>query len=148
LPYGSVLIRVAVLSILTPFIHKHTLPIGVSTPQNATDLRLTMYFLSFAPLFVILSISVEGLFYAAFAVTLHAWTNVERLLHDHQLSTHACAAVTLNKDAIRIQKEKWRDLQLDDVRIAVFFLFFVQVAFFGTGKFVLFVSFRCLMVLI
>lgn len=28
------------------------------------------------------------------------------------------------------------DFQLDDLRIALFFLFFVQVGFFGTGKYV------------
>ena len=75
--------------------------------------------MAFAPLFVILSISVEGLFYASYALTIYLWTIVEP---------------RFAKSSIASSKDGYRHLQLDDLRIAIFFLFFTQVAFFGTGK--------------
>jgi GPI ethanolamine phosphate transferase 1 len=63
-----------------------------------------------------LSISVEGLFYLAYSITLIIWIEVEAALR---------AGETV-KDGYRFRRE--------DARIAMFFLFFVQVAFFGTGK--------------
>ncbi|KAJ7069034.1 Phosphatidylinositolglycan class N-domain-containing protein [Mycena belliarum] len=81
-----------------------------------------MYFLAFGPCFVLLSISVEGLFYVAFSVTLATWIEVER---------------SLRSDLDRSNNSKstfqYR-FQPDDIRIALFFLFFVQVGFFGTGN--------------
>ncbi|KAG6873897.1 hypothetical protein C0995_009676 [Termitomyces sp. Mi166 len=68
--------------------------------------KFLAYFLGFGPCFVILSISVEGLFYVAYSFVLA--TGNER------------AKVYL--------------FQPDDLRTALFFLFFVQVGFFGTGK--------------
>ena len=83
-------------------------------------IRIFTFFLGFAVCFVILSISVEGLFYVAYSATLLIWTDVEAALGAHR---------TVQSGG------EWR-LHSEDVRIAVFFLFFVQVAFFGTGKYV------------
>ncbi len=82
------------------------------------DARLLILFLTFAPCFVILSISAEGLFYAAYCATLVVWIEVETKLRPQTLKDRAQPYVPSK----------------DDVRIALFFLFFVQVAFFGTGK--------------
>jgi len=78
-----------------------------------------MFFLGFGTCFVILSISVEGLFYLAYSTTLFIWIEVEATLRSMQ----------------RFSSGKYSySFQVDDVRIALFFLFFVQIAFFGTGK--------------
>jgi len=73
---------------------------------------------------VILSISVEGLFYLAFSVTLALWIEVEAMLR---------SSTTNTGDSGRKMMMSY-NFQVDDLRIALFFLFFVQTAFFGTGK--------------
>lgn len=89
-------------------------------------MRIWTLFLGFTVCFVLLSISVEGMFYLVYSATLYMWTEVEAAVRAHQPE----------------QLHKGRgttgyQLRADDVRIAVFFLFFVQVAFFGTGKYVI-----------
>ena len=94
-----------------------------------------MYFLGFGPCFVILSISEEGLFYAAYSVTLVFWIQVERIvrLGNRRDTTHRPRdRNSANGNAV--QRAGEYSFQWDDVRIALFFLFFVQVGFFGTGK--------------
>lgn len=81
-----------------------------------------MYFLAFGPCFVLLSISVEGLFYVAYSTTLAAWINVETSLN---------SAPGKGKQSQGASQYRF---QPDDIRRALFFLFFVQVGFFGTGK--------------
>jgi GPI ethanolamine phosphate transferase 1 len=84
--------------------------------------KILSFFLAFGPYFVILSISIEGLFYLSYSATLIAWIEVEAALRP-------------------ARSEKERDAMYkfggDDIRIALFFLFFVQIAFFGTGKWVI-----------
>ncbi|PBK89798.1 GPI ethanolamine phosphate transferase 1 [Armillaria gallica] len=82
--------------------------------------KILMYFLVFGPCFVILSISVEGMFYVAYSMTLLCWIEVESSLRNAQPSKPENAQV-------------YR-FQADDLRIVLFFLFFVQVGFFGTGN--------------
>ncbi|KAF8579724.1 PigN-domain-containing protein [Ramaria rubella] len=82
--------------------------------------RLLELFMAFGPCFVILSISVEGLFYLSFSTTLLLWLEVEaRVRATSEIPDLGAKVVTLRGD---------------DVRISLFFLFFVQVAFFGTGN--------------
>ncbi|KAJ6601273.1 Phosphatidylinositolglycan class N-domain-containing protein [Mycena vulgaris] len=99
-----------------------TLPFLSRVRHAGAQSKLLMYFLAFGPCFVFLSISVEGLFYVAYSVTLASWIEVER---------------SLRSDLDRGKKMKsvsqYR-FQPDDIRIALFFLFFVQVGFFGTGN--------------
>jgi phosphatidylinositol glycan class N len=83
-----------------------------------------MFFLGFGVCFVILSISVEGLFYLAFSATLALWIEVEAMLH---------SSTTNTSDPGRKMIKSY-NFQVDALRIALFFLFFVQTAFFGTGK--------------
>ena len=89
--------------------------------------RLAVFFLAFSVCFVILSISVEGLFYSAFSATLLLWVEVEATVR------HTGIAKPDNADAVLVKLSAYKP-RADDLRIAVFFLFFVQVAFFGTGK--------------
>lgn len=98
-----------------------TIPFLLKPLHLDPQVRIQMMFLGFAVCFVLLSISVEGLFYSFFTATLHMWTEVE-------------AALRAARPAQPNKQVEGYHLGADDVRIAVFFLFFVQVAFFGTGK--------------
>ncbi|OSX56657.1 hypothetical protein POSPLADRAFT_1076538 [Postia placenta MAD-698-R-SB12] len=83
-------------------------------------LRILPFFLGLSVCFVILAISVEGLFFCAFSATLLLWVYVEAAFRGE--------AGQRPKDLSSYKPKA------DDLRIAVFFLFFVQVAFFGTGN--------------
>ena len=111
-----------------PAVLASLLPFFLTTPRTAEG-RLLTYFLSFCPCFVVLSIRAEGLFYLSYCATLYIWTLVE----EGARSEKAKCRATANDGNDR---SRWnpRRLSLDDVRISLFFLFFVQVGFFGTGK--------------
>ncbi|KAH7922492.1 PigN-domain-containing protein [Leucogyrophana mollusca] len=85
--------------------------------------KLVSLFLAFGVCFVVLSISVEGLFYLAFSWTLLLWIEVESTLRGNVLRAPS-----------KQNHTNTYQFQADDVRIALFFLFFVQIAFFGTGN--------------
>ncbi|KAK0192589.1 Phosphatidylinositolglycan class N-domain-containing protein [Armillaria mellea] len=100
------------VSSLLPFISR----VKHSTPMP----KILMYFLGFGPCFVILSISVEGMFYVAYSMTLLCWIKVESSLRNAQ---------RFKPENVQVYR-----FQADDLRIVLFFLFFVQVGFFGTGN--------------
>lgn len=108
----------------TIFLLSALLPFFLRAPRTAEG-RLLTYFVSFCPCFVLLSIRAEGLFYLSYCMTLYFWTRVEEAVRP-QMQKHATGE----------REQRWnpRRLGLDDVRIALFFLFFVQVGFFGTGN--------------
>ncbi|KAJ9154864.1 GPI ethanolamine phosphate transferase 1 [Pleurostoma richardsiae] len=109
-------------------------------PDNHYLHRLMVIFLTFAPTFVILTISYEGLFYVAFSSTLVTWVRLE---HDIYVFSSAKAPKTpqvTNGKATKSQKEKdsavdlYRPLALHDARVALFFFVLIQAAFFSTGN--------------
>ncbi|KAG7095750.1 hypothetical protein E1B28_006460 [Marasmius oreades] len=106
-----VLIASTLLPFITPIRHA------------CVDSKMLMYFLGLGPLFVILSISDEVLFFASYSITLSLWVDVESAL-----------AQTSESRALRKDGFKTYSFEVDDLRIVMFFLFFVQVAFFGTGN--------------
>ncbi len=114
--YDLILGTVGTVSL--PFI----LRVGRSNPKA----RLLSFFLGFGACFVWLAIAVEGLFYVVYSLTLVLWVEVESELRSHTRRVSETPTTTQNASTYRPQA--------DDLRIAVFFLFFVQVAFFGTGK--------------
>lgn len=81
-------------------------------------------FLAFSPIFVILTISYEGLFYVVFCLTLVAWVRLE-----HRTRAHSAAG-----GAVVDTAGPHRALVLEDARTALFFFFLLQVAFFSTGN--------------
>lgn len=99
------------------------IPFVVRVKHDGIASKLLMYFLGFGPCFVILSMSVEGLFYVFYSSTLFYWIQVE----------------TAFRQGFRqkLSKSTNYQFQFDDIRVVIFFLFFVQVGFFGTGKYVL-----------
>jgi len=98
-------------------------PFFITAPRTAEG-RLLTYFLSFCPCFIILSIRAEGLFYVSYCTTLYLWTLVEEDVRPKKAVNDPDQGSGWNP----------RCLSRDDVRIALFFLFFVQVGFFGTGN--------------
>ena len=138
----------AVLSTLTPFVT----PVKHANP----DSKILMYFMGFGTCFVLLSISVEGLFYVAYTATLGVWVEVEAALRSTSGGKSASSSAgklssfgadktspsgagrTSSSDAPSAKPDEATKGQssfvVDDLRIALFFLFFVQVGFFGTGK--------------
>jgi phosphatidylinositol glycan class N len=101
----------SVVSLVIPFLDRKAIPYA--------SLRLKSYFLGFSPLFVILSIREEGLFYTNFALLVCNWADLEPKVADQKKI---------------LSKNGTRSLRFDDARLALTFLFLVQVAFFGTGK--------------
>ncbi|KAI9226786.1 MAG: Phosphatidylinositolglycan class N-domain-containing protein [Piptocephalis tieghemiana] len=99
---------------------------GITPSQDHYLFRLVTIYLAFAPPFLLLCISYEALFYASFSLTLLLWLFLEYGLYmaseEHEMVPDGEVLSTT------------RPLRVRDVRTAAFFLFFVNVAFFGTGN--------------
>lgn len=76
----------------------------------------------FSPIFIILSISYEALFYVCFFSILVLWVEME---HKVRLTK------AQDKNA---EFKKNRKLFSENLRTSLFYLFFIQEAFFGTGN--------------
>ncbi|KAL1754437.1 Phosphatidylinositolglycan class N-domain-containing protein [Schizophyllum commune] len=123
---------VLILSTLTPFL--------APVKHNNPDSKILMYFMGFGTCFVLLSISVEGLFYVAYTATLGVWVEVEAALRSTsggnaspEGAEKASPAGTPSAKLQEANKSR-SSFVVDDLRIALLFLFFVQVGFFGTGN--------------
>ena len=156
LPRGNQVVgwMILVTSLAMPFLHR-------LQPNNHYLHRLMVLFLTFSPIFVILTISYEGLFYFTFCVTLLTWVRIE-----HKIYITSKPAPVANPWAMpspspngklksrsaqkkRLLKEQepngsalppalstptYRSLTLTDARISLFFLTLLQSAFFSTGN--------------
>ena len=121
----------SVFSLTVPFLH-------IRSHRHHYLHRLSIIFLAFAPTFIILTISYEGLFYVTFFGTLVLWIELET-----KISTSVAAGVVisngingvngLNGNAVAV-KASLRKLGLSDARIALFFFVLLQIGFFGTGN--------------
>jgi len=140
-----------VASLTIPFLHS-------LQPNNHYLHRLVIIFLTFSPVFIILTISYEGLFYFAFCATLVTWVRLEHHIYSHtQKSSSTLSATTLTPKPISdalpditaqlqspietssnttnpAQPSPYRALTLSDARISLFFLYLLQSAFFSTGN--------------
>ena len=127
---GSFLVnRIYCLHFSGILIHSSLIPFLYPSGWHTVPSKLVMYFLGFGPCFVKLSIRDEGLFYVAYSITLVHWIQVERIA---RLGSRRENGDTVNEKMANRNGEY--SFQWDDVRTALFFLFFVQVGFFGTGK--------------
>lgn len=105
----------------------------------------------FAPLFIILTISYEGLFYLAFCLLLVVWLQLEQALRDKSpidaiQSSDSKEEITQARRSRRLKDRKEKEeitvseeesghtLSFSDLRTAMLLFFFIQVAFFGTGN--------------
>ncbi|TID20503.1 GPI ethanolamine phosphate transferase 1 [Venturia nashicola] len=123
LPLGTQLVGwlTMIASVTVPVLHR-------LQPSNHYLHRLLIIFLTFSPMFIILTISYEGLFYVAFCVTLVTWVRLEHHMYKYTSSPKSSAKTKPN------QAEEYRALTLADARISLFSLFLLQSAFFSTGN--------------
>ena len=110
-------------------------------PNNHYLHRLMVIFLTFSPIFVLLTISYEGLFYLGFCVTLITWVRLE-----HRIYVFTSAQPAPKQQAnggghgvapaipTSLSSSLFRSLSLTDVRVSLFFLTLLQSAFFSTGN--------------
>lgn len=102
-------------------------------------------FLTFSPAFIILTISWEGLFYFVFCMTLVTWVRLEHAIYVHtsgstsQPKPNSNGSATESKPAtgtavVDGQTYHYRALTVSDTRVALFFFFLLQAAFFSTGN--------------
>jgi phosphatidylinositol glycan class N len=140
LPLGELVVGRATLlaSLLVPQLHR-------LYPRSHYLHRLVVVFLQFAPTFIILTISYEGLFYFAFCLCLFSWMRLEHQVNVHA-NAHPATAVASSSNPIKpavdaaadrldsIKKGNFRSLTLADARIALFFFFFIQSAFFSASN--------------
>jgi len=138
LPLGNQVVGwgVLVASLLLPFLHR-------LYPNGHYIHRLMVLFLTFSPTFIILTISYEGLFYFVFCMTLITWVRLE-----HAIYVHTAAPANPTGKANNVPKKPstesattvsdqtyhYRSLTLSDTRVALFFFFLLQSAFFSTGN--------------
>lgn len=86
---------------------------------------------------MILSISVEGLFFLSYSALLVVWIEVEAAIRSSPSQAEETGRVdktATNGKTATVRGVVGYQPRVDDLRIALFFLFFVQVAFFGTGN--------------
>lgn len=114
---GGWIVLVSCLTI--PFMYGFVRRQGDLRQPPAQRIVITVF--AFAPIFILLSICDEGLFFGSFTLSLFAWVRVEAILFA-QSSPNS----SINASALRL-------IGLQDARIALFFLFFLHAAFFGTG---------------
>ena len=132
-----------VTSLAVPFLN-------ASQPNDHYLHRLVVIFLTFSPIFIILTISYEGLFYVTFYITLVTWVRLERQIYASRRTTTTINSQTNGStprpnslytlpatgkvSSVSHEGNTYRALTLSDARIALFFLFLLQSAFFSTGN--------------
>ncbi|KAK6533848.1 Glycosyl phosphatidyl inositol anchor synthesis [Arthrobotrys megalospora] len=119
LPFGNQVVGWIILGLSLLMLPMHNL-----SPLGHYQHRLMVIFLTFSPTFIILTISYEGLFYVSFCAMLAIWVQMEYLVYQQVNSAGEAAA----------KRKGTRTLNLGDNRIALFFFFFIQAGFFGTGN--------------
>ncbi|KAJ2600133.1 Glycosyl phosphatidyl inositol anchor synthesis [Coemansia sp. RSA 1721] len=141
---------VLIVSTLLPLLH------GSRLNQAARDqhflYRLITIYLAFATPFVLLTVSYESIFYFAYSIVLLLWLTIERALYferaEEQLLAPAeqtrLSSLLTPQTSLSSKKmggktgapvlDTVRRLELSDMRTGIMFLFFVNVAFFGTGN--------------
>ncbi|KAH9466879.1 hypothetical protein Pst134EB_001927 [Puccinia striiformis f. sp. tritici] len=100
--------------------------------------RLVEVVFVYAPVFVILSLSYEALFYLAFAGSLLIWLELEtrlaRFNESQEQSARERESRTGSQKNGRSDIEPISKFRLHHSRLSLFYLFFIHVGFFGTGN--------------
>ncbi|OUM53463.1 hypothetical protein BVG19_g2745 [[Candida] boidinii] len=120
--WSSIVISLIVLPILHHF-----------NPNKDYRLRFLMISLTFAPTFIILTISFESLFYLLFQLTILQWIEIEtKLLHisNNDKKDSKNKKKTEKQGKRQRQKHDWIQL----LRVSIIGFFFLQIAFFGVGN--------------
>jgi phosphatidylinositol glycan class N len=110
-----------VASVIVPFAHSWR-------PVPDYRFRMLTIYMAFAPTFIILTVSFEGLFYIAFFALLVIWLQLEyKFTESRRLASGASAATDKTEG-------KSHEVDLNEVRLALFFFYFAQIGFFGIGN--------------
>ncbi|KAI5304730.1 Glycosyl phosphatidyl inositol anchor synthesis [Ascosphaera pollenicola] len=125
LPFGNQVLGWIVMSssLIVPFIYRFY-------PNSHYLHRVVVIFLTFSPTFIILTISYEGLFYFVYCMTVVTWVRLEHTLYRYGLVTR-CEDGSGDSDKAH---GTYRALTTSDARLALFFFFLLQSAFFSTGN--------------
>ncbi|KAJ2642662.1 Glycosyl phosphatidyl inositol anchor synthesis, partial [Coemansia sp. RSA 1694] len=138
---------ILVVSTLLPFVHGSRLNRGVRDQHYLY--RLVTIYLAFAAPFVLLTISYESIFYFSYSIVLLLWLSIERALYYEKAEDQLLAPTEQTRlSDLALQRSvsgaasprsaqtfaASRTLGLSDMRTSIMFLFFVNVAFFGTGN--------------
>lgn len=132
IPRGNLVIGwiTLIASFLMPLAHR-------LQPNRHYLHRLLVIFLTFAPTFVILTISYEGLFYFFYCVTLLTWVRLEHYSQKFLAPSPKKEELNGNgngKPSTESFISSFRPLKLSDARVALFFFVLLQSAFFSTGN--------------
>ncbi|CAO1624754.1 unnamed protein product [Sympodiomycopsis kandeliae] len=91
--------------------------------------RLTLIIFSCAPIFILLSLRDEALFFASYTSMLLTWSKMEgAMLEERTLDARSDSSSTPRKMALP------RRIGLSECRLSILFLFMLHVGFFGTGN--------------
>lgn len=94
--------------------------------------RLAIIVFAAAPPFILLSLRDEALFFLVYTAMLLTWAKVEGVLLEDVLIRHRQSKQAKEGESSAIALH--RQFHLRDIRVALFFFFFLHVAFFGTGN--------------
>lgn len=104
--------------------------------RNHTD-RLVVLAFNFVPIFIVLSISYETLFFFSYSTLLLTWVSCEKIHTAPEQAAKSARTEQLegrDKGSGAEPSSGTKSLELADLRRACFLLGFVHVAFFGTGN--------------
>ena len=110
-----------------PFAYGFRRPRADGVRQSRNE-RLAIVVFGFAPIFVLLSLRDEALFFGCYTLHLLAWGKLEGAIYETRLVEPSRAVASGSGSG------SGRALELGDVRISLFFLLFLHVGFFGTGN--------------
>ncbi|KAH9823908.1 Phosphatidylinositolglycan class N-domain-containing protein [Melampsora americana] len=128
---GWIILFGSLLSPLFSSRRRSTRQSGPATESLLHQTRLLRLVFSFVPAFIILSLSYEVLFYFCFSLALLVWIELETRLADNGAHVTKREA---NVTSESTQSHKLSMYQPQHIRLALFFLFFIHVGFFGTGN--------------
>lgn len=95
--------------------------------------RLVLLIFAFAPVFVLLSLRDEVLFYAVYTLLVLAWGHMEAELARDRIVIERITNGT--RSAVTVQEpQRPRNMILDDIRVGIVYLVLLHVGFFGTGN--------------
>ncbi|XP_071175269.1 GPI ethanolamine phosphate transferase 1-like [Mytilus edulis] len=108
---------ILVFSMISPFLG------GTSVTHRLFTVTLALF-----PPYLLLSISYEDLFFVTLTAVLYFWMKLEINLNDKKVSLEDCDFVASSKNQLH------RIINTEDIRRAFYYIFFILVAFFGTGN--------------
>ncbi|VDH91828.1 phosphatidylinositol glycan, class N [Mytilus galloprovincialis] len=108
---------ILVFSMISPFLG------GTSVTHRLFTITLALF-----PPYLLLSISYEDLFFVTLTAVLYFWMKLEINLNDKKVSLEDCDFVASSKN------QQHRSINTEDIRRAFYYIFFILVAFFGTGN--------------